>query len=103
MPSNATEATRWTMLPLLADKSSGKSQQQQEQSENKLGNGPVVQAVPGLVVGQYGSERDAESLGELARCDRRPRAHVRGGRARWLGRGDDLCARGDLGAAYLDR
>jgi hypothetical protein len=37
------------MLPLLAGKNSGKSHQQQEQSENKAANGPVVQAVRAAV------------------------------------------------------
>src|ERR671935_3346270 len=44
MPSNATVATRWTMLPLLAGEGSGKSHQQQEQSENKATNGSVIES-----------------------------------------------------------
>src|SRR5262249_41743256 len=44
MPSNATVATRWTMLPLLAGESSGKSQQRQEQSKNKAANRPVIES-----------------------------------------------------------
>src|SRR6266576_1939699 len=58
MPSNATVATRWTMLPLFAGKNSGKSLKRQEQSENKAANGPVVQSFPRAAVGRYGSERN---------------------------------------------
>src|ERR1700741_1912777 len=65
MPSNATVATRWTMLPLLTGKNSGKSHPQQEQSENKAANDPVVQNAR-AAVGQYESVGDWMSRAWLA-------------------------------------
>src|SRR5436190_10679308 len=103
MPSNATVATRWTMLPLRPAKVA--------ENRASIKNNPRTKPRMGLCyklfradVRPHGSEgMDVEGLGKLARWDRPPRAHVGSGGLRSLVRGDELCARGEPGAAHLDR